>query len=256
MLPMFISKLFFTKRMEGKIVRPFRKTCQPKGWRILGDQFVGSGIQGDVFKACFKDDCGYVAKVMHLLPEYLPALKAEKNLMYALGQKNLSPEFKKGILCKDFQKLAKIITNKEDFDAHRSYREENALYDIQSLRESKSPDDLQKAAKIESLMKSPLYGVLFSKYVPESLDDKKRKQKALYEAPVRKAMKSLLLELAKLGIHPDLLDSNNIRVYQDAQGQWVAKLIDLGFTRKAHAWQSDDLEKALDYLIHDKFEVN
>jgi hypothetical protein len=207
---------------------PFVQSCSPRGWRILGDQYIGSGVEGDVYRACLKDNCDFVAKVIHAEPEDLPALYEQKRLMYELGQENLAPRLQTALLCRDFKKLTSVIEHFTEFQKHREFRDQEILDNIRFLRKRALRTDLEHAEVLANRLKSPLYSVLFSSYMPKT--DKQQDSK--YEKPIRAAIEQLLIKLAQLGIAYDQMSSDNIRVYQNAQGQWIAKLVDVGHTQK------------------------
>jgi hypothetical protein len=220
-------------------------TCVPPGWKILGNQYVGSGVAGDVYRACLGKDCNYVAKVIHTTPDDLRHVEEESRNMWILGQKHLSPRFQTGIVCNDLSQLKKIITDEKDFDAHRSFRQYNTQQEIQFAEQN---HDQEEVDNLRRRFYSPQYAVLFSNFVPHALDERKRRTPNLYEKPVEDAVRELVRELSKLKFQADF-KSDNVHAYP-SRGKWIAKLVDVGFAgfgkdEMSPTEQEEDVQRVL-----------
>lgn len=232
----------------------FQKTCRPRGWTIRGDQYVGSGISGDVYRACLGKDCDYVAKIMHIMPENLADLYEEAKLMRELGEKNLAPRFQTGIVCDNVKDLEKVFVDAKEFVTNKQIREENQRHTIEWSRNS---FDKELGVYLKRLQSSPLYGVIFSRYVPSSLElvNNKNDQKQQIAEAVRK----LVDQFEDLYFDADYVGTGgNVRVYRNPiSGKWTAKLIDVGhssFAPTSPKRTSYQREKLVEDILHEMFD--
>ena len=194
---------------------PFEQTCSPTGWRIQGNKYVGGGSFGDVFRACKGNNCKYVAKIIHYAPSFMEDIENEKNYMYILGNRGLSPKLDHAILCNDWEELKKLI---DDY--------EQAKQPLESRR------DAERESEQKELFESPNYAILFSDFVPQgnpSIEDLKSEE-------FKEALTNFLTQFAKLGLEPDTI-SGNILPYQDPHKKWKMKLVDTGeMSRKSSGY--------------------
>lgn len=208
----------------------FQKTCNPTGWRIKGNEYLGSGISGDVYKACLGSDCDYVAKVMHIAPEHLKEAYDEGTNMYRLGQLGLAPRFQTGIVCDDITKLRKIFTHAKQFDTDLATRRENTLSNLQFAKKMK---EIKMQQEIEKILKSRLYSVIFSRYVPDSLSSIPADERKKLKPEIRDAVTRLWNQLDENKFHSDF-QGPNLRLFRAPSGKWVAKLVDVGHGEFVH----------------------
>lgn len=197
--------------MEKKQIR-FRKTCSPKNWRIQGNQYIGSGRQSDVYRACLGKNCNYVGKIIHYRKNNLTDIQNGKDVMFELGERGLSPKLREAILCNDLQALRRIIDSPKKFDEVQQGHEENWKEDLK--HHYASVDDKKRA---QEMLTSPHYAVFFQDFVkeekPHKIDD------------ILPAVKNLLDQLFALGFRPYPFKENILPYMEKKTSKWGAKIV-------------------------------
>lgn len=194
--------------MDQKKSIRFIDTCTPKHWRIKGDEYIGSGAFGDVFRACRdKKDCNYIAKIIHYAPSHFEALKREKEDMYQLGNIGLAPHLHEAILCNDLKALTNLI-------------DEPGRANVFLLGRRESEAEGLRYPEEDELAGSPNYAVFFSDFLQQV------KPSNIQE--LRSAVEYLLDQLWKIGIDPDSTSGNILPYRNSLVEPWKVKLVDVG----------------------------
>lgn len=194
---------------------PFTRSCSAKGWHIEGNQYLGSGAFGDVFRACHGKDCDYVAKIIRYTPDSLSELQREKSLLYKLGQQGVSPRLQQALLCDDLKSLSKMIHHPQTYLDLVAKRKAELLEDLPHYKPS--PEDYRH---MKQLLESPDIAILFSNYIqgigPSHIEE------------LRPAVESLIDTLLSQGLIPDV-NKGNLVPYREKNKKWKVKLVDVGF---------------------------